>query len=52
MSKGTQQPLISVLVSAYNAEYFLLQTIHSVLDQTYGNIEVLILDDKSKDDTY
>ena len=47
-----QQPLVSILISAYNAEHFLLLTINSILVQTYTNIEVLILDDKSQDNTY
>lgn len=47
-----QQPLVSILISAYNAEHFLLLTINSILVQTYINIEVLILDDHSKDNTY
>ena len=46
------KPLVSVLISAYNAESFLIPTIYSVLNQKYKMLEVLILDDNSKDNTY
>jgi len=45
-------PLVSVIISAYNAEKFLIPTLKSVLQQTYKNIEVLIFDDASRDNTY
>lgn len=43
--------LISTLICTYNAKIFLDSTIHSVLDQTYTNQEILIRDDWSTDGT-
>lgn len=42
-------PLVSVVMSVYNGEKFVAETIESVLNQTYSNIEVIIVDDCSKD---
>lgn len=43
------KPLISVILPVYNQQDFLSQTIESVLNQTYHNFELIIVDDGSKD---
>ena len=45
------RPLLSVIIPAYNYGRFLKQTISSVLDQGYEDIEILVLDNASTDDT-
>lgn len=47
----TDKALVSVIVPNYNHEKFLQQRLESILNQTYPNIEVIILDDKSTDDS-
>ena len=44
-------PLISVIMPAYNCSDYIRQSIDSVLNQTYSNIELLIADDCSTDNT-
>src|SRR6185503_9798688 len=45
------KPLVSVVMSAYNAEKFIEQSIQSVLKQTYPNVELIVCDDGSTDST-
>lgn len=49
MDKG--QPLVSVILPNYNHSRFLDERIHSILNQTYTNYELIILDDRSTDDS-
>ena len=42
---------ISVIMTTYNRRNFLEKAINSVFEQTYKNIEIIIIDDCSKDDT-
>lgn len=43
--------LVSILIPTYNAEKTIKRTIESVLNQTYSNFLLIIVDDKSKDNT-
>ena len=45
------QPLVSVIMPAYNAEEYISEAVQSVMAQTYTNWELLILDDCSTDGT-
>lgn len=45
------EPLVSVLMSAYNHERYVAKSIESVLNQTYRNFEFLVADDYSTDHT-
>lgn len=45
------KPLVSVICIAYNHAPFIKEALHSVFSQTYENLQVIILDDGSKDDS-
>ena len=45
------QPLVSVLICAYNAEKYFAQSLVAVVNQTWRNLEILIVDDGSTDGT-
>lgn len=45
------EPLVSVIIPCHNGEKHILQSIESVVSQSYTNIEIIIIDDSSKDRT-
>lgn len=49
---SSKTPFISVILSIFNGENFLKKSINSVLEQTYDNFELIIIDDCSNDNTY
>ena len=44
-------PLVSIVMCTYNGEAFLQEQIDSLLQQTYSNLEIIISDDASSDNT-
>ncbi|MBT8974969.1 glycosyltransferase family 2 protein, partial [Lactobacillus delbrueckii subsp. bulgaricus] len=42
---NTELPLVSVIVPVYKVEDYLNQCVQSILDQTYHNLEIILIDD-------
>lgn len=45
------KPLVSLIIPTYNAESFIVECLESIFVQTYDNIEIIVVDDGSKDKT-
>ena len=44
-----EQSLVSIIIPSYNHERFVCDSIRSVIDQSYQNIELIVIDDGSTD---
>lgn len=50
--KNIREDLISVIVPVYNVEKYLRRCLDTIINQTYKNIEILLVNDGSKDNSY
>ncbi|WP_302178527.1 glycosyltransferase family 2 protein [Phascolarctobacterium succinatutens] len=44
-----KQPLISVIIPVYGVEKYISQCLESVINQTYKNLEIIVINDGTKD---
>ncbi len=49
--KLTHYPLVTILVPAYNEEQCIARTLYACITQTYPNLEIIVIDDGSSDNT-
>lgn len=45
------KPLISVIVPVYNVQKYVRKSVESILQQTYKNLEIILVDDGSTDES-
>lgn len=50
-SAYSRLPLVSVIMPAYNAEHYIELAVESIINQTYQNFELIVVNDASKDGT-
>lgn len=51
MTELLQLPMISFIVTSFNYENYVIKTLESIKNQSYENIEIIVVDDKSSDNS-
>jgi len=51
MNDQKHRPKVSICIPTYNGAEYIEEALYSAINQTYNNIEIIICDDKSSDDT-
>ena len=51
MRSNQQNPLVSAIIPTFNRGWIIAEAVESILDQNYPNIETIVIDDGSTDDT-
>lgn len=49
MNSRDESPLISIIVPVFNQEHYVEESLNSILNQSYSNLEVIIIDNESED---
>ncbi|SRR5579884_1594619 len=49
--RTTSEPVVSVIIPTYNRGHIIERTINNIIEQTYKNFEIIVVDDGSTDDT-
>lgn len=52
LCESGEAPLVSIIIPSYNHAQYIGNAIESVLNQTYPNIELIVIDDGSRDDSH
>ncbi|SHM21952.1 Glycosyl transferase family 2 [Chitinophaga jiangningensis] len=52
LTSDKRSPLVTIVAATYNGERFLRPQLDSLVNQTYPNLEIIVLDDCSKDGTW
>lgn len=52
MMTSHKKPLVSVLIPVFNVAAYVKEALQSIQNQTYQNLEIIVIDDGSSDDTY
>jgi len=51
LNYNTNKPLVSIGVPTYNSEQTIIETLKSIISQTYTNLEIILIDNNSSDET-